>query len=136
MDYLALRNELLNDPLTRGYSGMTDVQAAASLNTANRSISRALMDSAEIFENTDITEFQAKTNAQQATIRDIWGLGANVRIGVGSKARTVYVNVFGAGSTTITNLAAAANTTVSRAVELGLGYVAPGDVAIARSGVW
>lgn len=31
-----LRNELLTDPLGRGYAGMTDQQAADSLNTRNR----------------------------------------------------------------------------------------------------
>lgn len=34
----ALRNELLTDPLGRGYAGMTDDQVAASLDTVNISV--------------------------------------------------------------------------------------------------
>ena len=37
-DLVALKIELDADPLVRGYSGMTDQQAADSLNTVNRSI--------------------------------------------------------------------------------------------------
>lgn len=33
-----LSDELANDPLTRGYSGMSDIAAAASLNTVNRDL--------------------------------------------------------------------------------------------------
>ena len=36
MDYQALATELSIDPLTRGYSGMTDLQAADDLNTEYR----------------------------------------------------------------------------------------------------
>ena len=35
-DYSALKTELTIDPLARGYATMTDAQAAASLNTVNR----------------------------------------------------------------------------------------------------
>lgn len=37
-----LSNEIANDPLARGYAGMTDVQVAADLNTAYRSKYKAL----------------------------------------------------------------------------------------------
>lgn len=37
MDYTALAAELSTDPLTRGYSAMTDAQAATDLNTVYRS---------------------------------------------------------------------------------------------------
>lgn len=36
MDYTILATELSSDPLTRGYSGMTDIEAAADLNTVYR----------------------------------------------------------------------------------------------------
>ena len=35
-----LANELTNDPLARGYASMTDAEAAARLNTANRTVNR------------------------------------------------------------------------------------------------
>lgn len=36
MNYQTLRDELANDPLTRGYATMSDAEAAADLNTAYR----------------------------------------------------------------------------------------------------
>lgn len=42
MDYVALINELTTDPLTRGYSGMTDAQAATDLNTVYRPANNVL----------------------------------------------------------------------------------------------
>lgn len=129
-----LRDELLNDPLGRGYAGMSDQAAADDLNTAYRTRQRETMDSAEIYENIDISEFQAKTDAQKVYVRDILGLGANVRIGASSKARMVMVSVFGGGSSTIANLADAATENISRAVELGIQPlpVKPGHVQMAR----
>lgn len=43
-----LKNELANDPLARGYSGMTDQQAADSLNTADRQVDGPAVGSAII----------------------------------------------------------------------------------------
>ena len=44
---MSLRDELTNDPLGRGYAGMTDEQAAASLNTANRD-QKVVLDAADL----------------------------------------------------------------------------------------
>ncbi len=38
MDYARLKAEITSDPLARGYSGMTDAQVAASLNTVDREV--------------------------------------------------------------------------------------------------
>jgi len=38
MNYAALKNEIMNDPLGRGYAGMNDAQVAVSLNTVDREI--------------------------------------------------------------------------------------------------
>src|SRR6056297_877635 len=38
MDYAKLTAELTDDPLGRGYAGMTDAEAEASLNTADREV--------------------------------------------------------------------------------------------------
>ncbi|HEX9696329.1 MAG TPA: hypothetical protein VGB64_08445, partial [Actinomycetota bacterium] len=45
----------------------------------------------------------------------------------------VFVQVFGAGSQTIAALAAARQETVSRATEIGLEAVLPGDIAKTRA---
>src|SRR3972149_1374860 len=129
---LILRNELVDDPLSRGYSGMSDDQAAADLDAVYRTRTRTYMDSAEIYEKTDSTEFQAKTDPQKVYIRDIWTLGENVDVRSGSKARNVYITIFGAGSATVQALAAALNVPISRAEELGLSVVLAGEVGEAR----
>jgi len=50
----------------------------------------------------------------------------------GSKARNVYITIFGAGSATVQALAAALNVPISRAEELGLSVVLAGEVGEAR----
>lgn len=127
-----LWNEINADPLARGYTGMTNVQIADSLNTVNRTRQRTTMSSAEIYENIDTTEFQAKTAAQKEYTRDVLGLGQDVQIGPSSKARAVLLAVFGGGSNTITALAAAAQENISRAIELGLPTVTEGLVIEAK----
>lgn len=135
MDWPKLKAEIETDPLGRAYAGMTDQQLADALNAVNRTRQKTHLASAQIYEATDVAEFQAKTNAQKEFVRDIWGLGDHVDIRAGSKARAVYVNVFGATSQTITNLQAAAAETVSRAVELNLGET-PAAEHIARVRAW
>lgn len=132
MDYQALWTEISTDPLSRGYAGMTDAEIAESLNTADRTITRDTLGSAEIYEQIVVSEFQALTDGEKTLVRDILGLGGNIQVGPGTKARTVLINVFGAGSQTITDLAAALEQTVSRAAELDLPRIYVHDVATAR----
>ena len=133
MNYQVLHDELVDDPLGRGYSSMTDAEAAADLNSDYRTRTRTHLSSAEIYEATDTTEFQGKTDVQKVYVRDIWGLGSDVDVQPDSKARTVYVQIFGGGSVTISNLSAVLRTDISRAEELALGSVTPGDVERARA---
>ena len=129
MANIVLATELTVDPLARGYAGMANHQARAdSLNTANRTLTVDVLSSAQIYEAIDVSEFQALTDAQKAYVRDILGLGDSVAVGTGNKARTVLIGAFGGGSTTISALAALLDTTVSRAVELGLGLVEVGHI--------
>ena len=127
-----LKTEIADDPLGRGYAAMTDAEAADSLNTANRTVTRETLSSADIYETIVVSEFQALSDAAKVYVRDILALGGDVRVGAGSKARTVLIGTFGGGSATITALAAAITDTVSRATELGLGFVHPGDIENAR----
>lgn len=127
-----LLQELSDDPLGRNYAAMTNQQIVESLNNPDRTITRDILSSAEIYENIDISEFQAKQTAAKEYVRDVLGLGDNIKVGPGSKARTVLLNVFGASSNTITSLSAALQITVSRAQELGLGEVREGDVQVIR----
>ena len=67
MDFVALKAELDNDPLTRGYSGMTDEQAAIDLNTEYRTVNYPVeLDGLNlaIRESGKWTEFKEKSALQ------------------------------------------------------------------------
>lgn len=68
MDYAALKSEITNDPLTRGYSGMTDQQLADDLNTVYRTRNRSAMTGKEVKDRIDTTEWSARTDAQKQII--------------------------------------------------------------------
>lgn len=139
MDYQVLKTELTTDPLTRGYSGMSDLQAANDLNTVYRTITRPTVAGWEIFNETDSTEYGALTDAQKAS----WdALCAIDQIDTASGvAKSREAELFGAGTTTRSNLQDLRTEDVSRADELSRTS-APGpcpvpvresDVAFARS---
>lgn len=125
-----LKSEIDSDPLTRGYSGMTDAEVAESLNTANRTRNKTTMTGSEILNKIDPTEWNSLTDAQRQTVWDIVHLGTINPFGIEA---TLMVNIFTGGSTTITALAAARVESISRAQELGLGTVREGTVQQARS---
>lgn len=124
--YGALREELTNDPLAIGYSGMDDATAAASLNdeTARPAPDRDSLSSAEIYNVIDRTEYLALTTAEQDELKVILGLGERVDITAGSKARGALAAMFDAASVTrAALLGLVENRTQSRAQELSLGTV-------------
>lgn len=132
MDFVILRNELINDPLGRGYAGMTDQQAADSLNVDNRSRERGVVPSYQIIDATVPAEWAALSAAEKQRYQTLTGAGqVNVRSG---NARAAFMAMFGAGTQTRSNLSALQNEQISRAAELGLEHVYPGHVGIARVG--
>lgn len=133
MDYQALYTELSTDPLSRGYASMSALEAANDLNTVYRTRQLTTMSGAQIYEQVDITEFGNLTDVQRQEVWDIVHLGEAINVAAGSKARTRFIALFGAGSDTITALAAELTEDISRAAELGLGIVTQGDVEAARA---
>lgn len=127
---MSLIDEITNDPLVRGYSGMTDAELADSLNTENRSVTKQFLTGSEIFNATDDVEYAALTDAQKSSWDALCAIGSiDTNSGV-AKAREA--ELFGVSTTTRANLLAVRTQTVSRAVELGLGSVDEGDVKKAR----
>ena len=124
-----LAAELTNDPLSRGYAGMSNAQVVVSLRTENRSRIRARMDASEVFQAIDIAEFNAKTEAQQRNVLAVLGFGS---VNPQGKEAALFTSIFGGGSATITALAAARLENVSRAVELAIPNVYEIDVAAVR----
>jgi len=133
MDYLTLHDELINDPLARGYATMTDEEAAADLNTAYRTYVRDSIAGSEVYERVVVSEFLALTDAEKAEVWNIVHLGDEISVGPNSKARTRFIALFGSGSETIAALADYLTVPISRATELGLLLVRESDVFKARS---
>ncbi len=114
----ALINELTNDPLERGYAGMTDSEAHASLHTPDRPGLRDAMSGDEIFQQTDPTGFVELTDAK----RNLWlaFCGRDV-IDPRATANVDFVKwVFGDTAQTVANLATARQTLITRVAELGI----------------
>lgn len=130
MDYLVLRSELLSDPLGRGYSGMTDAQAATDLNTAYRNRNRGTMTGSEVLNAIDKAEYNALATRQQDVVWNILALGVLNPFGVEA---ALFADIFGGGSTTIGALQAARVEAISRAWELGLPPMRPGHIGKARA---
>lgn len=138
MDYAALRNELLTDPLPLSYSGLTDAQAAAKLNATDtgRTQARTAVSASEILGAIDDGAWPSTTILQDKlrnilSIDPIDASNTNIRGVIGA----VFPNSGGTAATR-TRLLALSARTVSRAEELGLGVVATIDVARARAGAW
>ena len=129
MNLAVLAAELTGDPLTRGYSGMSDVEAAADLNTAYREQNKSTMTGGEILQAIDVTEYNALSADDKDRVWQVLHLGTVNPFG---REATLMTTIFGGGSDTLVALAAARKETISRAAELGLGYVRAGDVQKAR----
>lgn len=125
-----LRDELLNDPLARGYAGMSDEDAAADLNTVYRERNRTNMSASEIYQAIDRAEFLG-ASIDDTQRQEIYNLLFFDSIDPFGKEADVFVEIFGTGPT-ITALQAARKKSISRATELGLGTVKPGHVGEAR----
>lgn len=128
----AIRDELDTDPLVRGYAGMTNQQASDSLNAVDQVRIRSSISGSEIFKATNSTEFDALTDAQRAEWLRLCAID-EINPSNATPAAAIVARLFGGGSTTIGNLAALRNETVSRATVIGVGTVNIGDVENARS---
>ena len=126
-----LRDELDEDPLTRGYSGMGDEAAAVSLNTEDRTVSVESVTPAMFLYGLVKTEWDALTAADRQYLGILLGNGS-IDIRTGSQIRVGLLAMFGAQSVTRANLLAMLDRVGTRAEELGLPAPTPSDVADAR----
>lgn len=129
MDYQVLKNEILTDPLARGYSGMTDQQVADDLNTVYRTRNRDSMTGREFKDQWDSTEFSALTENQQSLL---YSLAARDDLNPFGVDATTVQGIFPGGGITITALAAYRVEDISRGEELGIGVVTAANVDAAR----
>lgn len=126
-----LYDEITNDPLSRGYSSMTNLEIANDLNTVYRTRNRASMSGDEIYQQTVPAEFSALGD----NLKQLWMAFCGrdtVNPFATANVQTV-VQIFGSGSTTLSNLQAFRVEDISRAQELGLGTVSEGLVFEAKA---
>jgi len=120
MSNRALENEIAGDPLGEGYASMTDDQLLVSLNAKTRTRNLTSIDGRTVRDRVDNAEYDALTDAKKqqfltlTAVEDLdpFGMAANVIKGI-----------FGAGSTTLSNLAGMRTESISRSQEIGWGPV-------------
>lgn len=129
MDLVTLKAELTNDPLTRGYSSMSDEQAANRLNVADRQPNRETLDAGSLVASIVRSEYAVLA----ANDKDYLRLIAMAQtMPLTATLKTELGGIFPVGSQTRANLVVLLKRTGSRADELGLGNVTPSNVADAR----
>ncbi len=134
-----LRDELIGDPEGLGYP-VSDQGAADLINslTTGRTRNRASMTGDEIAQQAVSTAYDALSDGSVANTADVkshW-LAFCARASVDPFANAneqLVISIFGSGSQTVLNLQAARLEPISRATELGLGFVHARDVGYARN---
>jgi len=129
MDLAALKSEITQDPQALGYSGKGDEACANLLNTPNRTINRESIDGGTLAAALVAAEYAALTGMQRQFVDLVAGA---VSIPWTANLKTQLGSIFGAGTTTRTNMLALQSRPGSRGEELGFGLVTPSDVAKAR----
>ena len=125
-----IKNEIDTDPLTLGYSGMTDLQVLASLTGLTRSRNRTSMSGKEVGKEIVDAAYDVLTDAQK---NQVLTLVASEDLDPFSLGANVIKNVFGTGSATVTALAVARVESISRITEIGVrGKVGLGVIQEAR----
>ena len=129
VDFKKLKAEVTADPLAKGYSTMTDAEVAASLNARDIPSDRATVPSMEVLAAIKPTHYP--TDARLQSYLQV--LLANDAIPLGDKnVRDALKAIFSGKTTTLTALAALQKRNVSRAEELGIGWVRVGFVSAVR----
>ena len=130
MNIEILKEELTNDPLARGYSGMTDKQATDDLNTVDRTTNKAILSGTEVLNAIPKTVLLALSATDRQRVWDVVHMGDVNPFGIEAD---IFIDIFGAGSITIIALQALRLNNVSRGVELNIGHVKEGYVGRARA---
>jgi len=112
------------------YVAMTDAEARDSLNLVDIVRIKLSMTNKELLAEQDAGEYIALTDAKKSQWLSLLGADS---IDPQGQAVEIVKDIWGNGSTTMSNLNAARNETISRATELEIGEVSEGDVAFART---
>ena len=127
---MSLKTEVTTDPLGRGYSTMTDLEVANDLNIVYRTEPVESVTGQDIFEAVVRSEYTGLSAGDKSLLHVIISMGSILVNGTNTKA--ALLAMFGAGTTTRSNLTALQTRDVSRAQELGLPFVYEGHIQEAR----
>lgn len=119
-DEQSLRDELRDDPLGRGYAGMTNKQVEQSMNARDRD-NWISIDSATLFNALDATEWASANNSVKTTIQNILDLNGSIEVDPSSLTYSQLESLL--GPATIARLVERANPKRNRAQEVGFGGV-------------
>ncbi len=113
-----LRTEVQDDPLGRGYSGMTSADMLLDLQTINRTRNKTGLNPSEVYQNIDQTEWAALNTFQQEEVWNILHLGDP--LDPFGREATRFVAIFGGTSATIIALQALRVDNISRLNQIGI----------------
>lgn len=134
INYSALDDEVTNDPLGRGYAGMTDAQVADDLHLEDQSQAKEFAEAGQVYESIDRTEYDnlgaAAKDRYKETIIPLYSLQRFLSMGM---ARDWLQEIFGNGSLTLATYDSTLSIAISRARELQLGNVREADVTLVRN---
>lgn len=131
MDLQKLKAELQDDPLTRGYSGMTDAAAAATFAVRDRFLDADTIDGGMIRGAIVWSEYDVLLAPAKAKLNAMMAAGSGP---FSQSLKTELGSMFLAGSQTRANfIAMLKKSAISRGEELGLGSVGAHHVAEARA---
>lgn len=130
MDIDILKTEDQDDPLGRGYSSMTPKEFVVDINSIYRTTNKTILTGTEILNAIPKTAFQALSATDMQMVWDIIHINGGINpFGIEAD---LFIEIFGAGSSTITALQALRVNNISRGIELGIGIVKAGHVQEAR----
>jgi len=127
-----LIDEITNDPLTKGYAGMTDQEVVDSLNASNRSLPTPPVNGGQLMENIDSSEFASLT---PSNVSNLQILVTAAQGGLDLNNANVFQDIediFSPGSASHNSISALKSFSGSRAQELKLPKVKLGHVEEAR----
>ena len=137
MNYQALWNELINDPATVGYidpaNSSNDIENARLLNEESQTVPRTEITSAELWENTDLSEYKSLTAGERQAYDVLVNL-ETIDVSEGTNSRTTLAALFPQGSNTRANLVALVQESVptSRAEQIDWPRVYAHHIETAR----
>jgi hypothetical protein len=130
MNLVALKNELTNDPIARGYAALSDEAAAKTFEVNDRQPNRIDLDGGLLVASIVRSEYAALSAGDKDYVRLV-ALASSLPLT--ATLKTELGAIFPAGSATRTNLLALLKRPGNRAEELDLGGIpSPSDVANAR----